>query len=376
MATDLLSSFSTLEDPRVERNKRHTLEDIIFLTISASLSGAEGWEAIETFGHTCETWLKQYIKLANGIPSHDCIARLISRIPSESLSACFIEWTQGIADRLPSEVVAIDGKTIRGSHDRNTGLAAIHMVNAWATKTGLALGQVKTEAKSNEITAIPKLLNMLEIKGCIISIDAMGCQTKIASTIIKKGADYVLAVKKNQPELYGAIEDFFEQLPAEDVPAYLMDQVQRWDEIDGGHGRVEERHYSQSTCLSTLPTPKRWKGLISIGMVETKRNLNGKTSSERRYYISSLSLNAKQFGQTIRSHWGVENSLHWVLDMTLREDDSRIRKGHAPANCSIFRQVALNLLKQEPSKLSIKRKRFKAALSDQFRSKIIFGRHS
>lgn len=369
MAASLEESFSSIKDPRLERNKKHQLLDIIILTIFAVISGAEGWEAIEEFGEEKLEWLRKWIPLANGIPSHDCIARVISRILPSQMTDCFIAWTQSMAQISDGEVVAIDGKTARRSYNRKDNLGAIHMVSAWANRTGMSLGQVKTDAKSNEITAIPKLLDLLEIKGCIVTLDAMGCQTEIAEKIIEKKADYVLAVKDNQKYLHEAIADYFEQAVAANKPDLC--QLQATEETDSGHGRIEIRRCYLSTCLETLPDAARWKGLNSIGMVESERTVDGKTSLERRHYLCSLT-DVKVFANAARGHWGVENSLHWVLDVTFKEDDCRIRKGYAPENFNIIRQLAINLLKKEPSKLSLKKKRFKAALSDKFRESIIF----
>lgn len=369
MRLSLEEAFSSLEDPRVERNKKHLLLDIIILTVCAVISGAEGWESIEQFGEDKLDWLRKWIPLANGIPSHDCIARVISRILPAQMTDCFIAWTQSVAQITEGEVVAIDGKTARHSYNRKDNLGAIHMVSAWASKAGMSLGQVKTEAKSNEITAIPILLQMLEIKGCIITIDAMGCQTEIATQIIEKQADYVLAVKDNQKRLHEAIVDFFDEAKAANNPELC--QLQQYEETGAGHGRVETRRFYLSTCLDTLPDAQRWKGLKSIGMVESERTVEGKTSIERRHYICSLS-DIEPFAHAVRAHWRVENSLHWVLDVTFREDDSRIRTGYAPENFNIIRQLSINLLKRESSKLSLKRKRFRASLSDQFREDIIF----
>jgi predicted transposase YbfD/YdcC len=369
VSLSLQKSFDSLEDPRVDRNKKHLLLDIIILTLCAVISGAEGWESIEQFGEEKQNWLRKWIPLENGIPSHDCIARVISRILPSQMTECFIAWTQSVAQITEGEVVAIDGKTARHSYNRKDNLGAIHMVSAWANKAGMSLGQVKTEAKSNEITAIPALLQMLEIKGCIITIDAMGCQTEIAAKIIEKQADYALAVKDNQKLLHEAIVDYFEEAIAANKPNLC--QLQRHEETDAGHGRIETRRFYLSTCLDTLPDAGRWKGLKSIGMVESERTAKGETSIERRHYICSLT-DVKPFAHAVRAHWGVENSLHWVLDVTFREDDSRIRTGYAPENFNIIRQLSINLLKKEPSKLSIKRKRFKASLSDEFREEVIF----
>jgi predicted transposase YbfD/YdcC len=369
VALSLQESFGSLKDLRVERNKKHQLLDIIILTLCAVMSGAEGWEAIEQFGEEKLDWLRKWIPLENGIPSHDCIARVISRILPSQMTECFIAWTQSVAQITEGEVVAIDGKTARHSYNRKDNLGAIHMVSAWASKAGMSLGQVKTEEKSNEITAIPALLQLLEIKGCIITIDAMGCQTDIVKQIIDQQGDYVLAVKDNQKSLHEAIVDYFEAAIAANNPALC--QLQQYEETNAGHGRVETRRFCLSTCLDTLPEAERWKGLKGIGMVESERIIKDETSLERRYYICSLS-DVKAFAHAARAHWGVENSLHWVLDVTFREDDSRIRTGYAPENFNIIRQLSINLLKREPSKLSIKRKRFRASLSDKFREDIIF----
>jgi predicted transposase YbfD/YdcC len=364
MLCGIKEHFGKIEDPRLGQNKRHQLMDIIVLSICAVVSGAEGWEAIEGFGYDKEAWLKKYIELRNGIPSDDCIARVLSRIEPSQLTDCFIEWTRSVSELTGGEIVAIDGKTVRGSYDVKRKQSAIHMVSAWATQAGMSLGQVKTDEKSNEITAIPKLLELLELKGCIVTIDAMGCQTEIARKIIEKQADYVLAVKGNQSLLHQAIIDYFEVAIAANHPEVC--QMQSHEDIDAGHGRIETRRFYLSSCLSTLPTPARWQGLQSIAMVESERIVQGQTTRQRRYYLCSFT-DIHSFAHAVRSHWEIENALHWVLDVTFSEDDSRIRNGNSPANFNIFRQLALNLLKREPSKLSIKRKRFKAALSDSFR---------
>ena len=372
MSLSLVECFSLLEDPRVERHKRHKLLDIIILTICAVISGAEGWEAIERFGEAKIDWLRKWIDLENGIPSHDCIARVIARLEPTKVTECFVTWTQSVTQITEGEVIAIDGKTARGSFTDNSTkkkLGAIHMVSAWANQAGVSLGQVKTEQKSNEITAIPVLLEMLEIKGCIITIDSMGCQTDIAEKIVDKQGDYAIAVKGNQPNLYAAIIDYFDVAETKN-PLCLMQQNET---VDSGHGRVEIRRAYLSTCLDTLPNPERWKGLKSIGMVESERFVKsqGTTTIERRYYISTLT-DVDKFSHATRAHWGIENSLHWVLDVTFREDESRIRTGYAPENFNIIRQLSIGLLKKEPSNISIKAKRFKAGLTDSFRESILF----
>ncbi len=367
MLLSLVEHFRTVEDPRLGQNKRHKLLDIIVLSICAVVSGAEGWEAIEEFGYDKQEWLRKYIGLENGIPSDDCIARVLSRILPSQMTESFMAWTRSVSKLTEGEVVAIDGKTVRHSYNSKEKRGAIHMVSAWATQAGMSLGQVKTDEKSNEITAIPKLLALLELKRCIVTIDAMGCQTEIAQQIIEKQANYVLAVKGNQSLLHQAIVDYFEVAIAANQPKLC--QMQCDEDIDAGHGRIETRRFYLSSCLDTLPTPSRWKGLQSIAMVESERIVEGKATRQSRYYLCSF-IDIHSFARAVRSHWGIENSLHWVLDVTFREDDSRIRTGYSPINFNIFRQLALNLLKNEPSKLSIKRKRFKAALSDSFRESI------
>ena len=255
------------------------------MTICAVVSGSDGWESIAQFGEEKEDWLRQWIALENGIPSHDCIARVMARIPASEMTDCFIAWVKSVADLTEGEVVAIDGKTLRRSYNKKDKLGAVHMVSAWANQSGLSLGQIKTEEKSNEITAIPALLDLLEVKGCIITIDAMGCQTEIAAKIIEKKADYVLAVKDNQKYLHEAIKDYFNEATASDKPDLC--QLQSHEECNAEHRRIEVRRCYLSTCLATLPDVARWKGLKSIGMVGSQRTFNGRTSLERRYYIST-----------------------------------------------------------------------------------------
>lgn len=358
-----------MKAPRIDRHKRHKLIDIIVLTICAVIGGAEGWEAIEQFGKGKRDWPGKWLVLENGVPSHDCIARVIARLDPAQMTQCFMARVRSVSELAPGEAVAIDGKTARHSYNGKEKLGAIHRVGAWANQAGMSLGQVKTDAKSNEITAMPTLLEMLEVEGCIITIDAMGCQTGIAAKIVAKQADYVLAVKDNQALLHEAIIDYFDVAIAANKPGFC--QLQTHEDTGSGHGRIETRRCYLSTCLDTLPDAARWRGLKGVGMVESGRLVNGKVAIERRHYICPLA-DVKPFAQAARAHWGVENSLHWVLDVTFREDDPRIRKGYAPENFNIVRQLSINLLKNEPSKLGVKRKRFMSALSDQFRENVIF----
>ena len=370
MSASLLEHFASLEDPRIERHREHELLDILVLAVSAVVSGAEGWEAIEEFGEAKLEWLRQYVPLANGIPSHDTIARVISRLSAKGLQECFVSWVQSVTEVSAGEIVAIDGKTVRRSFERAGRKQAIHMVSAWAKTNGVVLGQVKTEEKSNEITAIPRLLEVLALKGCIVTIDAMGCQTQIAKKIVDAGADYVLAVKGNQEELYRDLEEVFLEAMETDFEGLEHD----YHEVTGkGHGRKETRRYWLLKDLSGITRPKRWKKLTPLGLVQSEREVGGEKSDEWRYYITSCEGDAKAFGEAVRGHWSVENNLHWVLDVTFREDESRIRRGAAPENLATMRHMALNMLRQEKtSKKSIKQRRLRAGWDNSYLHKVLF----
>jgi predicted transposase YbfD/YdcC len=369
MSATFIEHFSDLKDPRDDKNKKHQLMDIVFLVIAGVISGAEGWEAIETFGEEKLEWLRKYFLFANGVPSHDCIRMVMISLSPKALQGCFARWMQAMVEVANGEVVAIDGQTLRRSFDRAEGLGAIHMVSAWAKRNGVSLGQVKTDEKSNEITAIPALLALLELRGCIVTLDAMGCQREIAEKIREQGADYVLAVKKNQKELHQALEDYFETAEG---AGYRAVPLERLEEVDSGHGRVEVRRYQLVPDLRTLPKPEQWKDLQGIARVEGERHLGDRVSTEVRYYITSFGQDVGRLAEAVRGHWGIENSLHWVLDVTFQEDDSRLRSGYGAENFAVIRHIALNLLKREPSKGSLKRKRYKAALSNEFRSNVLF----
>lgn len=369
MCSALVSHLYAVKDPRSRKNRLYPLEEILVLCICAVVSGAEGWEAIAAFGRSKLEWLRRFLPFTNGVPSADCLGWVMARLPARAFQECFVSWTQSIAHLSAGEVVALDGKRLRRSHDRRRGQQAIHMVSAWAGANRLALGQVATAEKSNEITAIPELLKCLELKGCIVTIDAMGCQKAIAEQIIAQGADYLLAVKDNQPELHAAVRDYFETARAaafDQVPARYA------EETDGGHGRCEVRRCWLVEDVSTLPEPQQWRGLRSIALVEAERHHGQEITRECRYYITSLAGEVKQVAHAARAHWGIENQLHWVLDVTFREDDSRIRRDHAPANFNTLRQLALNLLRRHPAASSIKQKRWRAALDDDFRSNVVF----
>lgn len=368
MNSDLISCLSQVTDPRTDKNKLYPLEEILLLCISGVVSGADGWKSIAEFGRTKLNWLRKFLEFNNGIPSEDCIAWVMAKLSPSAFQECFVTWTESIAKLTNGEVVAIDGKTLRGSRDRCKGRSAIHMVSAWANENRLSLGQVAVDEKSNEITAIPKLLKMLDIKGAIVTIDAMGCQKKIAEQIISQGADYILAVKDNQPELHDAIKDYFEIAKATDFRATSVTDS---EQVDTGHGRVEVRRCYLASDISTLPEPEKWTKLQSIALIESERHEGGKTTHESRYYITTVDGDAMKFSNAVRSHWGVENRLHWVLDVTFREDDCRIRRDNAPANFNTLRQFALNLIRRAKTGRSVKGSRLKAAWDDSFRYNIL-----
>jgi predicted transposase YbfD/YdcC len=372
VTASFIEHFASLDDPRIDRKKLHSLMDIITLTVCAVASGAEGWEAIEEFGKEKLDWLRKYIALENGVPSHDCIAYVLSRLSPVQFRDCFVSWAQAAAEVTEGEIVAIDGKTAKGSRDRKNNRKPLHMVSAWACQNRLVLGQVATDEKSNEISAIPKLLALLELKGCIVTIDAIGCQRAIAEQIVDQGGDYyVLGLKGNQGSLHEAVDDFFTAADAKEFAGVEHDYS---EELDKDHGRLEVRRYWITEDLRTLPDTANWKGLRSIGMVERECIEGDSKSVERRYFINSLPASATPFAHAVRGHWGVENPLHWRLDVVLGDDASRIRKGHGPAIMTSIRHLCMNLFEGEPSRMSLAKKRRKAAWSDRYRAKVVFSK--
>jgi predicted transposase YbfD/YdcC len=355
----LVECFSEIEDPRIERTRLHPLSDILALSVLAVIGGAEGWEDMEEFGRQKHDWLKQFLPLPNGIPSHDTISRLFRALKPGAFQEALMEWLESLHEQLGLKLVAIDGKTLRRSHDRRTMQSALHLVCAWSVTNQLVLGQQATDAKSNEITAIPALLQRLELSGAIITIDAMGCQKEIARQIVDGGGDYVLAVKDNQPTLHAAIAEHFAGLHAANL---AHGEVRRLTTRDEAHGRREQRHY----YVTPLPDSMRglrddWKNLTSLGQAINLTERDGREVSEVRYYILSLEPRVKQFAAAVRGHWGIENCLHWVLDVTFREDECRIRKDHGPENFATLRRAAVGLIKQDKSKGSVRKKRKRAA---------------
>lgn len=363
------SFFERIEDHR-RHNKLHKLIDIIIIAICGVVAGADTYEQIENFGKKRKKWLSNFLELPRGIPSHDTFGRIFERMNPNEFQNSFKLWIESVTERTKGQVIAIDGKTLRRSHDSSNDKKAIHMISAWASSNQVVLGQLKTKEKSNEITAIPMLLKLLDISGCIITIDAMGTQKNIAKTIIDKDGDYVLALKENHKAMYDDTVLFFNQMEGMKTQGYTFDEHAT---VDGDHGRIETRKYVMTSDIDWLQNKENWLGLTSIGMVECSREIKGECSHEKRYYISSLECDAKKFGNAVRSHWGIENSVHWILDIAFREDESRIRKGSAPENFAAIRHIALNLLRNNKAfKGSVKTKRLNAAMDTNYLEEVMF----
>jgi len=365
----ILDYFKELDDPRVTGRTLYPLMEILLLTFCAVLSGAEDWVSIVEWGEMKLDWLREFLPFACGIPSHDVLGDVFAALDAKTFEQCFRNWIQSVCPALVGEVVALDGKTVRGSGAKGKGRRAIHLVSAFASQSGILLGQLKTAEKSNEITAIPELLDALDVKGAIVTIDAMGCQKTIVDKIVTRGADYVLAVKSNQPTLHEALVEFFDEGIRRGfggVPCEFQETV------DKCHGRIETRRHWTVGQVDWLMPEQRWNKLSMVGMIESVREIDDKISTEKRYYIGSIPANAERFGHVVRNHWGIENKLHWQLDVSFREDDSRARRGNSAQNLSTIRRIALHLLRQDPSrKIGVKNSRLKAGWSDAYRAKVL-----
>lgn len=387
--TRISEHFATLTDPRAERGKEHLLVDILTITLCAVICGADDWVAVATFGELKEGWLRTFLALPSGIPSHDTFGRVFRRLDPDELRRCFLSWVQAVVGAPAAgagsagpgrQVVAVDGKTLRRSHDRGAGKEALHLVSAWATESGLVVGQVATDAKSNEITAIPALLRLLVLEGTTVTIDAMGCQTAIASQIIDQGADYVLALKDNQPTLHEHVRLAFADADAAAGTTLPLADLEAHTTVEKDHGRIERRRcraIGDPEYLAFIDPDHAWPGLRSVICIESTRRIGDAVSTEARHYLSSLPADAALLQRVIRSHWGIENRLHWVLDLAFHEDSSRVRADHAPENLAIIRHIALNLLRGDPTRrIGLKNSRFRAALDNAYLHSILSGVHA
>ena len=364
--------FDNLPDPRSEVNREHLLVDVIVIAICAIIAGADGATAIAAWAKSpsVAAWLTLHLALPHGIPSKDTYRRVLQRLRPEAFQRCFEAWLQSLLGTSDVRFLAIDGKTLRRSHDRKNGLGALHLVSVWATEQKLTLAQVATAAKSNEITAIPQVLDLVDVKNAIVTIDAMGCQTAIAAKIVDRGGDYVLPVKGNQGLLEQAVTDYFLDHLEDD---FARVKVSRLETTETHHGRIEKRSYYQVDAPSTLRGRKRWKGLRTLGLVIRNRDINGCETDEVQCSISSLKRNVKLFAKASRGHWGIENTCHWTLDMTFREDESRTRERSICENLAWLRRFALSLLKQHPNtKTSLAMKRRQAGWCVSFLSEVLF----
>ena len=352
----LIEHFKNLADPRVNRTKDHDLIDVLIIAVCTLLCAGESFNDMEDFGQAKQEWFKTFLSLRNGIPSHDTFNRVFAALDPKQFLECFLAWTQSVRQAVGQEIVALDGKALRRALNRDQSVK--YIVSAWAEGNGLVLGQLKVADKSNEITAVPQLLRVLELSGCIVTIDAMGCQKKIAREIIQADADYVLALKGNQETVHEEVKTFLDAALAEKqeprLPGAKLSRaaahLATMETVEKDHGRMETRRYFQSVELDWFADRPKWEGLQSVGLVEAIRAVQGKTTVERRYYLSSLPLGVETFARAVRGHWGVENKLHWALDVCFREDQSRARAGYAAENLATLRRLALNLLKREKTK--------------------------
>jgi predicted transposase YbfD/YdcC len=369
-AQTLFESLSIIKDPRVEARCDHKLLDILMIAICSYICGADSWEDIEEFGKSKQEWFASFLELPNGIPSHYTFRRVFILMDSDELKEHFLEWIKSAIKMSKGQLVNIDGKVLRGSKHRSDGKGALNIVSAWSSEQSVVLGQVKTDEKSNEITAIPELLKMLDLEGCIVTIDAMGCQTEIVKDIVKKKADYVISLKGNQGTLYEDVKDYLDWAERIGFDGIEYDY---YETLEKGHGRIEHRRCWVTSQIEWLEGKEGWAKLRTIAMVECEREIiGGEKTVQRRYFISSLKPQAEQILRSVRGHWGIENKLHWCLDIGFREDECRTRTGNAGENLAIIRHIALNLLKQEKTcKQGIKSKRLKAGWDENYMLKVL-----
>ena len=360
----LLEYFADLPDPRIDRCKDHALIDVLTIAILATICGAEYFTDMETFGNAKHDWLKTFLELKNGIPSHDTFARVFARIKPAAFQERFARWVQAIRTATDDEVIGIDGKTARRSHNKGTGIKPLHLVSAWASRNRLVLGQIKVDEKSNEITAVPELLQLLDLKGCIVTVDALNTQKEITRQIRQQGADYVMALKQNHPTLHAEVEGIFEAVREDDNADGAISTT---ESIETNHGRMETRRCWSVEAPDWITDFPEWEDLQSLILVESGRQIKEQSTTELRYYLSSLPPNAERAAKAVREHWGVENSLHWVLDVAFCEDDSRVRVGNAPENLALVRKITHNLLQQEKTlKRGVKTKRLMAGWDEAY----------
>jgi predicted transposase YbfD/YdcC len=360
--------FRKLKDPRRRHRRLHLLQDIIVIALCAVIAGAQDWQEIELFGRKRHDWLKGFLRLPHGIPSHDTFERVFDRLDPQAFQACFQEWVLAVQEALQIKHVAIDGKQLRNSG--SVQLGPLHLVSAWASAQRLSLGQVAVDTKSNEITAIPVLLELLAIAGALVTIDAMGCQKAIAQQIVDQKADYLLTVKENQEHLLADIQASLEQAFDTDFAGLEHDSYETWDD---GHGRQEYRCYTVLYATAGIRQHEAWANLTTIGMCYSERTVQGQTTTETRYFIGSRKASAKTYGKALRNHWGIENNLHWQLDIVFDEDNNRVTKRHAAENLALLRRLTLSLLYAHPAKSSIAKKRYAAALDPAFLEEILRG---